>query len=164
MKAWTIGTCLMAAVLAVGLGVCAYAAPAAGEGGEARPLRMLLSGQVGRLLELRSELGVTSEQREQIRGIVQSHRQEIAAVAKPIVAKRRALREATLAANPDEAAIRAAAGDLGKAIGDAAVLASKVKPEVFKVLTPEQHKKVEAFRADSESAVDRFMHEQAAVQ
>jgi Spy/CpxP family protein refolding chaperone len=164
MKTWSIGAYALAGLLAVGSGVGAYAAP--GLGGEDGPhwLRTFMGGQLGRMMTLRAELGVTGEQRTEIRKIVESHRSEIAAVAKPIVEKRRALREAALAANSDEAAIRAAANDFGKAIGDAAVLAAKVKPEVFKVLTPEQRKKVTEFRAESDSAVDRFMHEMGAAQ
>jgi Spy/CpxP family protein refolding chaperone len=166
MKAWTIGGCVLAGLLAVGSGVGVYAAPGLSAGGDdgPHPLRMFLSGQLGRLMTLRAELGVTGEQQTEIRKIVESHRSEIAAVAKPIVEKRRALRDAVTAENPNEATIRAAANDLGKAIGDAAVLAAKVKPEVYRVLTPEQQKKVESFRADSDSAVDRFIHEMAALQ
>jgi Spy/CpxP family protein refolding chaperone len=108
-------------------------------------------------MTLRSELDVTAEQRDAIRKIVQSHRSEIVEVAKPIVEKRRALRDATLAKEPNEAAIRTAANDLGKAIGDAAVLASKVKAEVAKVLTPEQMHRVEAFRGQSDSAIDGLL-------
>ena len=164
MKRLMIGACLLASLLAVGTGVSVGAGPGAADDGGAHPLRNLLTGELGRVLTLRSELNVTDEQRAEIKKIVVSHRSEIAAVAKPIVEKRRALREATLAENPNESTIRAAANDLGKSIGDAAVLASKVKPEVFKVLTPEQQKKVENFRADSDSAVDRFLQEFAAVQ
>ena len=122
---------------------------------------MLVSGQFGRLLTLRSELGITTEQREQIRGIVKSHRQEIAAVLKPVAEKRRALRDATLAENPNDAAIHAAANELGKAIGDAAVVGSKIKAEVHKVLTPEQREKITQFRQQSETAVDKFLEKLA---
>lgn len=146
----------------VGLALCglgaAAAAPHSLGGDEAlRPLRSFIQGQVGRLMTLRSELDVTAEQRDAIRKIVESHRSEIVDVAKPIVEKRRVLRDATLAKEPHESAIRTAANDLGKAIGDAAVLASKVKGEVAKVLTPEQMQKVESFRQTSDSAVDGFI-------
>jgi Spy/CpxP family protein refolding chaperone len=164
MKTLVTGSCLLATLLAVGSGASVSGAPAAGADGGVRPLRAFMSGQFGRLLTLRSELGVTGEQRAEIRQIVASHRSEIVAVAKPIVEKRRALRDAVLAENPDETSIRAAANDLGKAIGDAAVLASQVKPEVYQVLTPEQQKKVEVFRTESHSAMDRFMHEMATVE
>ncbi len=61
---------------------------------------------------------------------------------KPVAEKRRALRDATLAENPNEATIRDAADELGKAIGDAAVVGSKIKAEIHKVLTPEQQEKI----------------------
>jgi Spy/CpxP family protein refolding chaperone len=164
MKTWSILAGLAGLILAVGAGATLSAAPEAGSVHDGRPMRSLIAGQIGRLMTLRAELGVTAEQRDEIRKIVASHRSEIAEVAKPIVQKRRALREAVTAENPNEATIRAAANDLGKAIGDAAVLAAKVKPEVFSVLTPEQRKKVTDFRANADSAVDRFMRDMAAVQ
>jgi Spy/CpxP family protein refolding chaperone len=151
----------IASLCLAGLSVCALGAAAAPRitagDGEARPLRMFIQGQLGRLMTLRSELNVTNEQREAIKKIVESHRSEIVTVAKPIVEERRALREATLAKNPNEETIRAAANELGKAIGDAAVLASKVKGEVGKVLTPEQMHKVEQFRLQSDNAVNGFI-------
>lgn len=163
MKFGTIGVCLLATALAGGVGVSGLAAggPLGDDVPEARPLRMLLSGQFGRLLALRSELDLTSEQRERIRAIVKSHRQEIVAALRPVVDKRQALRDATLAENANEAAIRAAADELGKAIGDAAVVGSKIKAEVRQVMTPEQREKINKFRQQSETAVDTFLSEMA---
>jgi Spy/CpxP family protein refolding chaperone len=151
-----MGRRTIASLGVVGLALCGLGAAAASPHGEEamRPLRSFIQGQIGRLMTLRSELDVTAEQRDAIRKIVENHRSEIVAVAKPIVEKKRALRDATLAKEPSDTAIRSAANDLGKAIGDAAVLASKVKGEVAKVLTPEQIQKVEAFRDQSDSAVD----------
>lgn len=163
MKFGMIGTCLLATVLAAGGSVSGLAAggPLGDDVPEARPLRMLVSGQFGRLLTLRSELGITADEREQIRGIVKSHRQELANVLKPMAEKRRALRDATLAEHPNEATIHAAAGELVKAIGDAAVVGAKIKAEVHSVLTPEQREKVSEFRHDTETAVDRFLAKMA---
>jgi Spy/CpxP family protein refolding chaperone len=115
-------------------------------------------------LALRSELGITTEQRTQIREIVKSHRQELAKVLKPMAEKRRALRDATLAEDADEATIRAAANELGQAIGDAAVVGSKVKAEVQHVLTPEQREKISEFRGQSQLAVDKFLAKMADTQ
>jgi Spy/CpxP family protein refolding chaperone len=159
MKIGTIGTCMVAAALVCGLGqrVLAAPGPAGDELPAARPAGMLLSGQLGRLLELRSELDLTADQRSQIREIVKSHRQELSSVIKPVVEKRRALRDATLAENASEAAIHTAADELGKAIGDAAVVGSKIKVEVRQVLTPEQQEKISQFRGESQSAVDKFL-------
>ncbi|MGD9632702.1 MAG: Spy/CpxP family protein refolding chaperone [Pirellulales bacterium] len=164
MKFGTIGICLVAAVLAGATGATGLAATGSlgDDVPEARPLRMLVGGQLGRLLTLRSELDVTAEQRDKIRGIVRSHKAELVSALRPIAEKRRALRDATLAENANDAAIRAAANELGKTIGDAAVVGSKIKAEVRTVLTPEQREKVDQFRQQSESAVDKFLDQIAA--
>jgi Spy/CpxP family protein refolding chaperone len=161
MKVGTIGPCLLAAALACGAGMTGIAAgaPLGDDVPEARPLRMLMSGQFGRLLALRSELDTSAEQRAEIRNIVKSHKHELATALKPVAEKRRALRDATLAEGASEATIRAAADELGKAIGDAAIVGAKIRSEIHDVLTPEQRKKVEEFRDQSESAVDRFLSE-----
>jgi Spy/CpxP family protein refolding chaperone len=160
-KRWIILSLLT--VLTVGglggtvLGVAASQAVAAnGEGG---PLRRLFTGQIGRWLTLKSELNLTADQRQQIRAIVQSHRAEIAAVLKPLVEKRRALRAATTGPTVNESAIRAAAADLTQSVGDAAVLAAKIKLEVRRVMTPHQLQQIDAFGQQSDSAVDQFIQD-----
>lgn len=121
-----------------------------------KPIGQLIRGQIGRLLVLQSELNLTGEQKSQIGGILRGQKQEIAVAAKGVWDKRVALRNAVLAENPDEAAIRKAADELGKAIGDAAVLGSKVAGEVRPVLTEEQRKQIGQTRQESEEAVERF--------
>lgn len=160
MRKRTITALLMTGLLVCGLGAAAAPRLMSGDG-EFHPLRMFIQGQIGRMMTLRSELDVSEEQREAIKKIVLGHRSEIVTVAKPIVEKRRALRDATMAKDSNEEAIRSAANDLGKAIGDAAVLASKVKSEVGKVLTPEQQHKIEAFRQESDQSVDNFIEKLA---
>jgi len=170
MKKRTIGACIAAVCLAGVLGAAAGAAPAPsteqgiglGLGGEQQgPLARLMSGQLGRLLTLRSEVNLTTDQKQKIAVIVKSHKAEIAAAAQPIVEKRRALRDAVNAKTPDEKAIRAASEELGKAIGGAAVLGSKIKAEVRAVLTPEQLQKIEEFRKNSDQTVDQFIQDLA---
>jgi Spy/CpxP family protein refolding chaperone len=163
MKLIALGLCTSVGLIASGMAMTGLAAtgPLADDMPLARPVRMLASGQFGRLLALRSELELTEQQRGEIREIVKSHRQEIVTVFKPLAEKRRALRDVTISEHADEAAIRAAAADLGKAIGDAAVVGSKVKAEVYKVLTPKQRQQVKDFRGQSEAAVDKFLDEAA---
>ena len=162
MRAKLVATCLVLALIGtvVGGAMAAHAAetPAAIALGESPgPLRLFFSGQLGRLLTLRSELNLSGEQKQQIKQIIRSHRVEIATALKPVVEKHRALRDAVLADSGNEQAIRSAAGNLGTSIGDAAVIAAKVKGEVAKVLTPEQRATVAAFRTDSGKALDRFL-------
>jgi Spy/CpxP family protein refolding chaperone len=156
MKRRKVALSLMAGLVVCSLGAVA-ASKTASHGDDGGPLRMFIRDEIGKLKKFYSDLDVTQEQREKIRDVLKEHRSEIVAVARPIVEKRRALREAVLAKNPDDDAIRAAANSLGKAIGDAAVLASKVKPEVGKVLTSEQKEKIEEFRKQNDKTVDEFI-------
>ena len=125
------------------------------------PMGRFLTGQVGQLLVLRSRLNVTPEQREQVVRVLQSHRAELAQAAKPVVAKRRALREATTAETLDEPQIRDAAADLGKALGDLAVIGARVKAEVRATLTAEQRKTLDEFRTQNYKIVDEFIDRMA---
>jgi Spy/CpxP family protein refolding chaperone len=122
--------------------------------GDMGPLQRLFSGQIHRLLKLRSELDLSADQKDQIHDILESNRSDIASALKPVVAKRQALRELIAAPTTDEPAIRAAADDLGKSIGDAAIEGAKVRAQLWKVLTPQQQDKVTAFRKDSEKATN----------
>jgi Spy/CpxP family protein refolding chaperone len=112
----------------------------------------LISGNIGRLLVLKSELNITPAQRHQIASAVKSHRQEIAPVAKAVLEKKRALRDVVLLKPGDEKAIRKASEELGKAIGDAAVVASKVVDQAKGALTQEQQERIHLFRASCKKA------------
>jgi len=118
----------------------------------APPVARLIAGNIGRFLIMRSELNVTPEQRSKIAATVKSHQAEIRPVAKDILEKRTALREAVLATPNNEEAIRKAANDLGTAIGDAAVLASKAIAEARPALTPEQIERIRNFRMENDKA------------
>lgn len=123
------------------------------------PLGRLLSGHLGRLLVLRSEMNVTDEQRQKIKGVVVEHKGEIAKAAKGVWEKRTALRDAVLGGEADEAAIRRAADELGKAIGDAAVLGSKIRGQVAPILTDRQKELIKECRADCQTATEKFFQE-----
>jgi Spy/CpxP family protein refolding chaperone len=132
--------------------------PAAQEG----PIAGLIRGGLQRLLSLRTELNLTDDQKTRIREIVKAHKEEIVPVAKDVLARRQALREAVLADSPGEEAIRSAADELGKAIGDAAVLASKIAAEVEPVLTDAQKETIARFHDDRVAAVESFLDERLA--
>ena len=91
------------------------------------PVGRMISGNLGRLLVLRSEMNVTPEQRAEIRGVLVGHRSQIAATVKSVREKHLVLRDAVLADQPDEGKIRAAARELGIALGDAAVKAAHLR-------------------------------------
>ena len=98
--------------------------------------------------ELRG-LDLSDAQREQVRGIVASHRDETRAVHERQRTAMRALEEA--ARGTDEAAIRQQAEAVGVVMADAAVLRSRVRAEVWAVLTPDQQARAEQLRAERET-------------
>jgi Spy/CpxP family protein refolding chaperone len=92
-------------------------------------------------------LDLTEPQREQVRTILEQHRDETRAVAEKARAARERMRRAESAATLDEAELRAAAASLADAQVEGAVLRAKVRGEVLAVLTPEQRQKAEQMRA-----------------
>ena len=157
------------AILAVG-GLAAYCTaqvmgnampfgPGGFGAGGGHPLRRLIQANLGRLMTLRAELNVTDDQKSRIKEVLQAHRSEILPVATQLVAKRRALRDAVRAEQPDEVQIRARADELGKAIGDAAVLGASLIPEVKAVLTPEQDSLIDRFVKDKDASVDNVLED-----
>lgn len=158
----------VASVLGLGIVVgsaALYAAPAGGEGagGGYGVIGRMIRAQIGRAMTLKAELNLTDAQRGAIRESLKSHKSEIAGALKPVVEARRELRDAVLAEKTDDAAIRKAADDLGKRIGDAAVVMAKVKADVMDKaqLTPEQVEKIADFRAESDASIDNFLSEAA---
>jgi Spy/CpxP family protein refolding chaperone len=161
MNTRRIGIAVFLTLAFVGLSLSSWAAEPAAKGdaegfGQA-PLAKLITGNIGRLLVLRSELGVTHDQKKKVAEIIKSHRDEIRPVAKEIIAKRRSLQQAVVNKQGDETAIRSAATELGKAVGDAGVLASKIVAQVKPVLTSQQIDRIEKFRDDTQKATSEWL-------
>jgi len=121
------------------------------------PLKRLIMDQVGRFLIFRSQLDVTPEQREKIAAVVKKHMDEIVPTAKTVLEKRRSLREAVLKEAGNEKAIRAAATDLAKSVGDASVLAAKVIAEARPILTEKQVDLIAKYRSGRQEAVNDWL-------
>lgn len=102
-------------------------------------------GRMGMLGPIVRDL--TDAQREQVRGIMESHRDEFKQVAEKMGAAREAMRALTDADTVDESAIRAKSVDVAAAEADAAILNAKVRAEVFGILTPEQVAKAKEMKA-----------------
>jgi protein CpxP len=92
------------------------------------------------------QLDLSDAQREQVRAIVQRHREEQRTLATQTRTARRALDQAAEAPTVDEAAIRTAAGTLAEAEAQMALMRARVRAEVLEVLTPEQRAKAEALK------------------
>jgi Spy/CpxP family protein refolding chaperone len=152
------------ALLAAGATAVTTTHAAVGERFADRPIGRLLMGRIGRLMTLKSELNLTADQKQAIATTLSAHKAEIAKALQPVVEKGRALRAATAMDNPDEAKIRSLADDLGKAIGDAAVVGARARHDVKAAahLTDEQAKRIADFHAGNQAALDRFLSDAAA--
>ena len=96
-------------------------------------------------------IDLTDAQREQVRAIMESHRDEQKAIGDRMQAARKALHEAVAADAIDENAIRAKAMEVGALEADAAVLQATIRGKVFALLTPEQVKKAKELRSEMEN-------------
>ena len=149
-----------AMALTLGLAGAATAQPGPeGPGGPGKPGRggrgpggPMMGGPLGGLLGIHPELplpalNLTDAQEEQVRAIMQGHREEGRALMQKAQAAMEALRSAT-AGTVDEGAAAQQGQALGAVIADAAVLRSKVRGEVWAILTPEQQ--AEATKVEAE--------------
>ena len=127
------------------------------------PLGQHLTGSIGRLLVLRSELGVTVEQRAQIRATVLEHAPDLVETAQDVVQEWRTLGDAVLAEEIDEKAIRNTTAEFGASIGDAAIARAKLVREVRGVLSNEQIDAIKEFRAEQLRSVERLLEQVAAM-
>ncbi len=93
---------------------------------------------------------MTDAQREQVKGIFESHKDEFQAIGERMKTARQAQMAAIETSPLDEATIRAKSADLAAVEADAAVLRAKVHAAVFQVLTPEQQEKAKALKAERE--------------
>jgi Spy/CpxP family protein refolding chaperone len=87
------------------------------------------------------QLGVTADQRQQIRAILETRRADLKPLRDQALAARRGLADAIAAPAVNEQAIREASAKLAAVQADLAVLRARVRAEVFQVLTPEQREK-----------------------
>lgn len=124
-----------------------------GNGGKAREV---VATMVRSLLNFRHDTPLSSEQREQVQAILETHKPEIRSqITKSRDARRSMIGAAK--ANPDSEATRKAADQIGEAARDRALLMAKIGAEIHPLLTPEQQKNLESTRAEIEAAVDQAL-------
>ncbi len=113
-------------------------------------------GHAGKGHRFAEALGLTSDQRAQVRAIFEKHRPELLPLRKEFAAEKRVLRDMIQAGPADDAAIRAQVAKLAATGADLAVRRARVSREVRAVLTPEQAGKLKAWREERERKFDRF--------
>jgi Spy/CpxP family protein refolding chaperone len=120
--------------------------------------RMMAGGPLGAMRRGLAQLGLSADQKQQIKGIVQSHKDELEGPVANMRQARRAVGDAIAGDKFDEVAIRAASANLAKAQADLAVTGAKIRGEIFdRVLTPDQQAKAKALRLQALQRADRFM-------
>jgi protein CpxP len=98
-----------------------------------------------------ARLDLTDTQRQQIREVHESHRDELRQAGARVHAAYQAQREAANAAPLDEARIRSTSQALADALTEVAVLHGRVHQQVLALLTPEQQEEAKKLRAERES-------------
>jgi Spy/CpxP family protein refolding chaperone len=90
-------------------------------------------------------LDLTDEQKEQVKGILEAAKDKTQAAREALADATKRLHTA-VTEGADEAAIREAAANLGKAIGDQAVLRASTMASIKEVLTDEQREQLEKMK------------------
>ena len=104
-------------------------------------------GGVGPMMLERLDL--TGDQRDRVRQIMDSHRDEQRALGDRAMKAHEALQDA-ITATFDEGAVRARAADVAVVDADMAVAQARVFGEVYQILTPEQQEKMKQRREQME--------------
>jgi Spy/CpxP family protein refolding chaperone len=110
-------------------------------------------GMIGDLGFALRQLELTDTQREQVRGVMQSHDTEFHELGQRMRTARQALDAAISADTLDEATIRAASADWAAVEADASVLRARVRQEVFNLLTSEQQAKAKELKAAQQQRI-----------
>jgi protein CpxP len=102
-------------------------------------------------------LGVSAEQKAQIRDVLGKYRPETEPAVRQLAAERRALRKMIQGGAADEAAIRVQAAKVASLESDLAVVRARAAKEVRTLLTPEQLARLGELQAKREQKADRMM-------
>ena len=107
-----------------------------------------LEGPLGMLRMLGPRLNLTEAQREQLKSIAETNKDEWKALADRARAAHEALTEAVMAETVDEALIRAKAADVAAVDADLAVASAHARAQAWQILTPEQQAQAKQFQAE----------------
>ena len=96
-------------------------------------------------------LNLTDAQREQVRQLMQQHREQTRPLVDRLRAAHEAQRQAVEAIPADEARIRAATGERAAVEAELAVHRARLQADVYALLTPEQQQRAQQLRAEREA-------------
>jgi protein CpxP len=95
-------------------------------------------------------LSLTDAQKDQVKSIMESHKDERKALGDRARTAHQALHAAVTADTVDEALIRQKSADAAAVDADLAVAEARTHAEVWQILTPEQKSKAKEFQAKAE--------------
>lgn len=101
-------------------------------------------------------LDLSSDQRDRVRQVMESHRGEQRALGEKARAAHQALQDLLSSPNADEGTIRARAADVAGIEADAAVLHARIFSEVYQILTPEQQQTFAEMKAKRAERIRQF--------
>lgn len=103
-------------------------------------------------------LDLTTDQRDRVRQILDSHRDEQKAIGDRAMKAHEALQD-VVAGTFDESAIRARAADVAAVDADVAVSQARVYSEVFQILTSDQQQKLKKAQADMKERREKMQQQ-----
>ena len=153
-----MGLAVGAAVIALGVGAGVFAssqntngAPGPFMGRRGGPGFPGFGGSIlGPIRMIASQLDLSDAQKDQIKTVAQSHRDEWQALAGHVSTARQGLGAAITSGTFDETLIRDKSAALGQAEADVAVASARAFGEVFQILTPEQQAKLRSLQTQAQ--------------
>jgi periplasmic protein CpxP/Spy len=113
-------------------------------------------------MKMMTELGLSDQQQQQVKGIIEKAHSQSRPLFKQMKAERHAMRTLVQADTINEPAIRAEAAKIATLEADMAVQQAKTRQEIRKILTPEQAKQFKEIRNHKESRFHKpFSHEES---
>jgi Spy/CpxP family protein refolding chaperone len=112
----------------------------------------------GRFKQKLAQLGVTADQKAEVKTILRKYQPTVGPLIKEVVTERRALRDIIHASTIDETAIRAQAAKVASLEADLAVQRAHVSHDIRAVLTPDQLEKLKEMQIDVDARIDGFLH------
>ena len=134
----------VAVIVSMILSSIAIAAPGENKNKEKRGGRDKTKQQRGSAKSMQARLGLTDEQAKRLQKLRAGSKDEMMAVTKAVKEKQNALNN-LVDSGAGEGAIRAAAVELGKALGDRGVWQAAQAASIKKILTPDQYEKMKQF-------------------
>lgn len=120
-----------------------------GPGGPGGPMGALGPMMLGRL-------DLTSDQKDRVKQILDSHRDEQQALGKRAMAAHDALEAVVTTGTVDEGLIRARAADVAAVEADETVFRARVYSEVLQILTSDQQAKLKTMQTDMQQRRDQM--------